>query len=197
MKKIILPAFFAIFGIAVLEIITYFVFIYRPFEQIANPERGYVADLPGVSQLLTPQVIAESTISFADEPKSFYLNGLDLFRKTAESTLTNESSFVKNASVDYIIAGQIWAINEKSDDSFEITLTNSKNEKTLVSLAKSEWTGAKTVLIYVNPDSPQASDISLKDAEKGDYLILKVERSLITADNPIKYDIEVLRLPSP
>lgn len=194
-QKIILVTLTILFLAASFEIIVYFFYIYKPANQIFSSKKSFLLEIPAISEILKPNQIANESISLEDTRKSLYIHNLLSFQKIIDKKINTDSTFVKDASINYILTGIVTKIEISNDNSIIVTLNNSTGNTITETFSADDLKLTKVRLIILSITSPKVEISSLEKAIPGDRLIIKSSSSILESTNNIKNEIEIHRIP--
>lgn len=192
-QKLPLVLFLVLFTIGSLEAFIYFYYIYRPANRIFGSAKTYPLEIPAVSQLIKPLQITNNETSLADAYKKYYPEQLTKITSSLESRMVNQSSFVKDSSISYIVGGKIDKIETLGNGSIKFVLKNSTGQTTAEVFSLEEKKDIKAYLMIMSPKSPSRSETTLENAAINDYLIVKISANLLKESPDLIKEVELFR----
>ena len=154
------------------------------------------SEIPTISEIFNSRVILHEGISMADEEKTFYFDKINLYSDKMRGFSKKESQFVKKASLDYVVAGNVNAVKELKNSEntvYVITLSNNNGAKYTEVIDMNETASIKAYLLTMSLTNPTRSEAKVTDIMKGDYLILEKSMNLDNNSSKVDISIELLR----
>lgn len=193
-KNILTIGLSSIVIVTTLELLFYFIYIFKPIDRIMGKDISTPRGLPTASELFTP-ILLNKYITTSNETKTLYSGRLSEFENSLKNKMAENSSFIKVAESNYVVGGEVVSItpaaqvNTGVPVAFDITLKNTLNKKEYIEKISSvEAMYLKTYLIRVNLKDFSRELISLGQIKAGDYLVVKRSTNLL---NPSETNIEI------
>jgi hypothetical protein len=194
--KITIPLLILLFIAGAFEIITYFYYIYTPASKIFGRAPSYRLEIPALSQLLKQDQATTESVSLADINHELHTEVLNSFSGEIGRKISEQNTFVKNSTMDFVITGDITGIEKSDNGSITVDLTNSTGAAATEVFGEEELKDIKVSLIIASLTDPSKSDAKLDHAQAGDYLIMRTFTNLLDKDGRVVKEIEIFRTPA-
>lgn len=190
-KKLILMALGFIICLSALQLLFYFIYIFKPLDRLANKDIGTPAGIPTTSELFTPEFLNQYVTKW-DETKIYYSGRLPEFSNSVNVLAVKNSSFIKQVDASYMVGGDVADITPKNTEGlytgYDITLKNKSGDSYLERISPVEAQFAKVYMHTMVASSFSRAQRLLSDIKVGDYLIVKRITNLL---NPVETNIEI------
>lgn len=198
-KNVAIIVLWTIFVVSSLEVIFYFLFIYKVFDRVTLKVALDAKEIPTLSEILSRRVIVDDSVIINDDLKKFYSGKIGYFSDNLNTTLGSGNSFVKFAQANYVISGTVTDVEILKPNStdltaeYKITLRNAFGAKYTEIIKAQETENIKITLMILSSGSPARVAITFDQLQNGDYLILDKSTNLLSQNNKVDIKIEVLR----